>query len=181
MVLSKHSFGGPKSRFSGEAKNLFCYKLFLKSGISCEVKPRHFGKAWCSSISVNHKRFINFPLMSLMGINFGVNQDWWFIHRALYPAKPSFNPFFEVKRNLSLLLLLRHVNIYHIRKLMHYAKLRLTKFCTMQFKLLLVISQPFKYFIFCILYLLHLYPGFCRYTEGATWKILDLLTETLLI
>ena len=32
-----------------------------------------------------------------------------------------------------------------------------------------------------ILYLLHLYPGFYSYTEGATWKILDLLTETLLI
>ena len=31
------------------------------------------------------------------------------------------------------------------------------------------------------LYLLHLYPGFYSYTEGATWKILDLLTETLLI
>ena len=26
-----------------------------------------------------------------------------------------------------------------------------------------------------------LYPGFNSYTEGATWKILDLLTETLLI
>ena len=34
---------------------------------------------------------------------------------------------------------------------------------------------------FCILYLLYLYPGFYSYTEGATWKILDLLTETLLI
>ena len=33
----------------------------------------------------------------------------------------------------------------------------------------------------CILYLLHLYPGFYSYTEEATWKILDLLTETLLI
>ena len=31
------------------------------------------------------------------------------------------------------------------------------------------------------LYLLHLYPGFYSYAEGATWKILDLLTETLLI
>ena len=31
------------------------------------------------------------------------------------------------------------------------------------------------------LYLLHLYPDFYSYTEGATWKILDLLTETLLI
>ena len=29
--------------------------------------------------------------------------------------------------------------------------------------------------------LLHPYPGFYSYTEGATWKILDLLTETLLI
>ena len=35
-------------------------------------------------------------------------------------------------------------------------------------------------FVF-ILYLLHLYPGFYSYTEGATRKILDLLTETLLI
>ena len=26
-----------------------------------------------------------------------------------------------------------------------------------------------------------LVPGFYSYTEGATWKILDLLTETLLI
>ena len=35
----------------------------------------------------------------------------------------------------------------------------------------------------CILYLylLHLYPGFYCNTEGATPKILDLLTETLLI
>ena len=33
--------------------------------------------------------------------------------------------------------------------------------------------------VFCIL--LHLYPGFYSYIEGATWKILDLLTETLLI
>ena len=33
----------------------------------------------------------------------------------------------------------------------------------------------------CILYLLHLYRGFYSYTEGATWKIRDLLTETLLI
>ena len=31
------------------------------------------------------------------------------------------------------------------------------------------------------LYCLYLYPGFYSYTEGATWKILDLLTETLLI
>ena len=30
-------------------------------------------------------------------------------------------------------------------------------------------------------FLLHLYPGFYSYTEGATWRILDLLTETLLI
>ena len=35
---------------------------------------------------------------------------------------------------------------------------------------------------YCIvLYCLYLYPGFYSYTEGATWKILDLLTETLLI
>ena len=34
---------------------------------------------------------------------------------------------------------------------------------------------------FVFLYLLHLYPGFNSYTEVATWKILDLLTETLLI
>ena len=32
-----------------------------------------------------------------------------------------------------------------------------------------------------ILYCLYLYPGFYSYTEGATWKILDLLMETLLI
>ena len=32
-----------------------------------------------------------------------------------------------------------------------------------------------------VLYCLYLYPGFYSYTEGATWKILDLLTETLLI
>ena len=32
-----------------------------------------------------------------------------------------------------------------------------------------------------LLYCLYLYPGFYSYTEGATWKILDLLTETLLI
>ena len=32
-----------------------------------------------------------------------------------------------------------------------------------------------------LLYLLHLYPGFYSYTEGATWKIPDLLMETLLI
>ena len=31
------------------------------------------------------------------------------------------------------------------------------------------------------LYLLHLYPGFYSCTEGATWKILNLLSETLLI
>ena len=31
------------------------------------------------------------------------------------------------------------------------------------------------------MYCLYLYPGFYSYTEGATWKILDLLTETLLI
>ena len=36
-------------------------------------------------------------------------------------------------------------------------------------------------FVCIFLYLLHLYPGFYSYTEGATWKILDLLTETLLI
>ena len=36
-------------------------------------------------------------------------------------------------------------------------------------------------FCICILYLLHLYPGFYSYTEGATWKIRNLLTETLLI
>ena len=33
--------------------------------------------------------------------------------------------------------------------------------------------------LYCIVY--NLYPGFYSYTEGATWKILDLLTETLLI
>ena len=32
-----------------------------------------------------------------------------------------------------------------------------------------------------ILYSLHLYPGFYSYTEGATWKILDLSSETPLI
>ena len=37
------------------------------------------------------------------------------------------------------------------------------------------------YLAYLYLYLLHLYPGFYSYTEGATWKILDLLTETLLI
>ena len=31
------------------------------------------------------------------------------------------------------------------------------------------------------LYSLHLYPDFYSYTEGAIWKILDLLMETLLI
>ena len=36
--------------------------------------------------------------------------------------------------------------------------------------------------VICIvLYCLYLYPGFYSYTEGATWKILDLFTETLLI
>ena len=35
--------------------------------------------------------------------------------------------------------------------------------------------------LYLYLYLLHLYPGFYSHTEGATWKILDLLTETLLI
>ena len=34
---------------------------------------------------------------------------------------------------------------------------------------------------FLYLYLLYLYPGFYSYAEGATWKILNLLTETLLI
>ena len=34
---------------------------------------------------------------------------------------------------------------------------------------------------FCILYLLYLYPGFYSYAKGATWKILDLLRETLVI
>ena len=38
-----------------------------------------------------------------------------------------------------------------------------------------------SYDIFVFLYLLYLYPGFYSYTEGATWKILALLTETLLI
>ena len=32
-----------------------------------------------------------------------------------------------------------------------------------------------------VLYSLYLYLGFYSYTEGATWKILALLTETLLI
>ena len=31
------------------------------------------------------------------------------------------------------------------------------------------------------LYLLHLYPGFYSFTEGATWTILDILTETLFV
>ena len=35
--------------------------------------------------------------------------------------------------------------------------------------------------LYLYLYLLYLYPGFYSYAEGATWKILDLLTETLLI
>ena len=35
--------------------------------------------------------------------------------------------------------------------------------------------------LYLYLYLIHLYPGFYSYNEGATWKILDLLTETLLI
>ena len=35
--------------------------------------------------------------------------------------------------------------------------------------------------LYLYLYLLYLYPGFYSYTEGATWKILDLLAETLLI
>ena len=34
---------------------------------------------------------------------------------------------------------------------------------------------------YIVLYCLYLYPGFYSYTEEATWKILDLLTETLLI
>ena len=32
-----------------------------------------------------------------------------------------------------------------------------------------------------VLYWLYMDPGFYSYTEGAIWKILDLLTETLLI
>ena len=36
-------------------------------------------------------------------------------------------------------------------------------------------------FLNLYLYLLYLYPGFYSYAEGATWKILDLLTETFLI
>ena len=39
----------------------------------------------------------------------------------------------------------------------------------------------FDWFLYLYLYLLYLYPGFYSYTDGATWKILDLLTETLLI
>ena len=35
--------------------------------------------------------------------------------------------------------------------------------------------------LYLYLYLLYQYPGFYSYTEGATWKILDLLTETFLI
>ena len=34
---------------------------------------------------------------------------------------------------------------------------------------------------FLYLYLLDLYPGFDSYTERAAWKILDLITEALLI
>ena len=41
--------------------------------------------------------------------------------------------------------------------------------------------SPFDHMPFLYLYSLHLYPGFYSYTEGATWKILDLLTENLLI
>ena len=43
----------------------------------------------------------------------------------------------------------------------------------------ILINNPAILYLY--LYLLHLYPGFYSYTEGATWKILDLLTETLLI
>ena len=32
-------------------------------------------------------------------------------------------------------------------------------------------------FYFVFVNLLHPYPGFYSYTEGATWKILDLLTD----
>ena len=35
--------------------------------------------------------------------------------------------------------------------------------------------------VMCILCLLHLYPGFYSYTDGVTWTILDLITETLLM
>ena len=34
-----------------------------------------------------------------------------------------------------------------------------------------------RYYLY--LYFLHVYPGYYSYTEGATWKILDLSTETL--
>ena len=40
-------------------------------------------------------------------------------------------------------------------------------------------SRERAVFAFCIL--LYLYPGFYSYTEGATWKILALIKETLLI
>ena len=36
-------------------------------------------------------------------------------------------------------------------------------------------------YLYLYLYLLHLYPGFYCYTKGAIWKILDLLTEIVLI
>ena len=45
--------------------------------------------------------------------------------------------------------------------------------------ILLLLFTSFNIYVF--FYLLHLYPGFNSYTKGATWKILDLLTETLLI
>ena len=83
----------------------------------------------CSSISANHKEYTIISLISCMGINFEVNPDGWFIHRAWYPANTVLTDSLRLNAiNLPFWVSLRHVIIYHIVKLLHYEKMRLTDF-----------------------------------------------------
>ena len=136
MVLSKHSFEAAKSRFSGESKNLFCYKLFLK------FYPHNWKVVLV--VRLNQGILARSDALLSASITKNIQQSlsyhvWALILRLIQTDGSSIGH--DILQNLVLThslrlntinlpfwVLLRHVIIYHIVKLVHYEKMRLTDF-----------------------------------------------------
>ena len=136
MILSKHSFGDPKSRFSGEDKNFFCYWLFLKFyphnwkvvllvRLNQDILARS-DALLSAPITKNIKQTLSYHVWALIlrliqtdgsSIGHDILQNLVLTHSLRLNII-----------NLPFWVLMRHVIIYHIVKLVHYEKMRLTDF-----------------------------------------------------
>ena len=137
MVLSKHSFEAPKSRFSGESKNLFCYKLFLKfyphnwkvvlvvrlnQGILARSDA-----LLSASITKNIQQSLSYHVWAL--ISRLIKTDGSSIGHDILQYPVLSHSLWLNAINLLFSLLLRHLIIYNMIKLIvALYKMRLTKF-----------------------------------------------------